>query len=212
MPTLYYIMDPMCSWCYAFTQSMKSVRKQLPDEIELHYIMGGLAPDSDEPMAPDMQQYVQQAWQTIATRTGLPFNFDFWTHCQPRRSTYPACRAVLAAGLQGQDKIPLMIEAIQGAYYQQARNPSDKQTLITVAAEIGLDAQLFAAELVSPAVERILQENFQFKNSLGVQGFPTLVLQKDKQFYALTVGYVEADTILQQLEHVLALEPGQIGA
>ena len=66
--------------------------------IEVVYLLGGLAPDSDLPMPEQMKLTIAGYWQTIQDRVlGTQFNYDFWTKCQPRRSTYPSCRAVLAA-------------------------------------------------------------------------------------------------------------------
>jgi len=199
MTTLFYIMDPMCSWCYGFQSVINEVIETLPDGIEIRYVMGGLAPDSKAPMPEETQQYIQKIWRAIAERTGAEFNFDFWARCKPRRSTYPSCRAVLAAGRQGQAQMPVMIHAVQKAYYRQARNPSIDQTLIELAGEIDLDAAQFATDLNSSDVEQLLQADFNFRNHLGVQGFPTLVLKTDK-YYGLAIGYSEAEPILKRLE------------
>ena len=110
-------------------------------------IVGGLAPDSDQPMPAELQEKLPKAWRSIHELLGTEFNFDFWTECKPRRSTYPACRAVLAAGNQG--KYDEMIDAIQRAYYLRAMNPSDLETLEALAEELGLDAERFAAEIRS---------------------------------------------------------------
>ena len=203
MTALYYFVDPMCSWCYGFSQEMQEVIRQLPNEISLHYIMGGLAPDSDRPMPDEMKQYIQGHWQTVAARTGAQFNFDFWTECEPRRSTYPSCRAVLAASLQGKEHVPVMLKTIQQAYYQQARNPADDSTLIELAGKIGLDRDRFSDELNSPAVEQLLNDGFMFKHRLGVQGFPTLIMEKDDKYYALTIGYTKAEIVLERLDMVM---------
>jgi len=205
MPTLklHYILDPMCSWCYGFSRTMDTVLSQLPDNISLHYVMGGLAPDSNEPMPQEMQQYVQNAWKAVSKRTGAEVNFDFWTRCRPKRSTYPSCRAVIAAGLQNREQIPAMIKAIQTAYYRQARNPSNNDTLIQLAGEIGLNPDQFTADLTSNRVEHLLLADFNFKNRLGVQGFPTLILEKEEKFYALTIGYAEPEIILERLKIVM---------
>ncbi len=205
MPTLklHYILDPMCSWCYGFSRTMDTVLSQLPDNISLHYVMGGLAPDSNEPMPQEMQQYVQNAWKAVSKRTGAEVNFDFWTRGRPKRSTYPSCRAVIAAGLQNREQIPAMIKAIQTAYYRQARNPSNNDTLIQLAGEIGLNPDQFTADLTSNRVEHLLLADFNFKNRLGVQGFPTLILEKEEKFYALTIGYAEPEIILERLKIVM---------
>ena len=34
---------------------------------------------------------------------GTKFNYDFWTLCEPKRSTYPSCRAVICAKNQNPD-------------------------------------------------------------------------------------------------------------
>ena len=92
-------------------------------------MLGGLAKDSDEPMPTQTRSYVIENWRRIEqTVPGTVFNYDFWQSCQPRRSTYPACRAVIAARQQGDpaDKLDrAMAEAIQDAYYRRARNLSD---------------------------------------------------------------------------------------
>jgi len=95
------------------------------------------------------------AWREVAATTGARFNWEFWDKCQPRRSTYPACRAALAAGLQG--VLPEMFAALQRAYYAEARNPSDADTHLALAGELGLDLARFSTDLVSSRVENMLQ-------------------------------------------------------
>lgn len=97
---LYYVMDPMCSWCYAFRPVFQALLNKLPLNITIEYVMGGLAADSTEPMPQETREYVQSQWRLIEEQTSVNLNWDFWKNCQPRRSTYPACRAVIAAGQQ----------------------------------------------------------------------------------------------------------------
>ena len=127
MATLYFYHDPMCSWCWGYRSVSDQIFAALPDNVELVKIVGGLAPDSNEPMPESLRQKLPMVWQEIHDLLGTEFNFDFWTQCEPRRSTYPACRAVLAAGEQ--DRYDDMSDAIQRAYYLRAMNPSDVDTL-----------------------------------------------------------------------------------
>ncbi|MCJ8272080.1 MAG: DsbA family protein, partial [Psychrosphaera sp.] len=94
-PILYYVYDPMCSWCWGYRPAWQALKEQLEPVVDIQYRVGGLAPDSDLPMPADMQTFLQGVWHKINAQLGTQFNHDFWTHCQPRRSTYPACRAVL---------------------------------------------------------------------------------------------------------------------
>jgi len=187
---LVYVLDPMCSWCWGFRAELQKFTDALGDH-EVTYVMGGLAKDSDEPMPDEMRDYVQNAWRAVAARTGAEFNHAFWTTCRPRRSTYPACRAVLAAGLQ--DAKDSMIEAIQSAYYLEARNPSDDDTLSELAGEIGLDRHRFAVDVTSPAVTDLLRDDLGLRRELGVTRFPTLLLQRSEGCHVLAAGYATAD-------------------
>ena len=139
----------MCSWCWAFRLSLNTLIEELPKEINIIRLLGGLAPDSDLPMPENTREYVLQNWRAIEKQVPeTKFNYDFWEKCKPRRSTYPACRAVIAARKQKDVFDTAMTLAIQEAYYLEARNPSDYETLINLAEEIGADKNKFSKDAV----------------------------------------------------------------
>ncbi len=199
---LYYVLDPMCSWCWGFKASFAQLLELLPHDIAIRYVMGGLAVDSDQPMPEETRAYVQQAWRDVHARTGAEFNHDFWTNCQPRRSTYPACRAVIAAGLQNPAIIPHMIEGIQRAYYLQASNPSDLDTLLDVAMEAGLDRAQFEQDINSEHTASLLQEDFALRRKLGVRSFPSVLIEIDDEVHWVANGCLTIEQMLTNLQQV----------
>jgi len=70
-----------------------------------------------------------------------------------------------------------MFEAIQRAYYTEARNPSLVETLIELAGEIGLDGQAFASDLQAAETESRLQADFDLRRRLQATAFPSLILE-----------------------------------
>ena len=203
MPKLYYVHDPMCSWCWAFSPVLHQVLNQLSEEIEVQYVVGGLAPDSQEPMDEATQMMIQHHWQTIIQRVpGTQFNFDFWSLNTPKRSTYPACRAVLAAKAQNPEKEDTMILAIQQAYYLHAQNPSNDDTLILCAESIGLNTQQFKRDLgAQDTHERLLREIAQAR-SMPIRGFPSLVLEQNGSLIPVSIDYRSAEPILNYIATV----------
>ena len=198
--TLYHVHDPMCSWCYAFRPVWQEISKNLPEDVELQYVLGGLAPDSDAPMPEEMQNMLIGTWQRITqTVPGTTFNFDFWKNNQPRRSTYPSCRAVLATRLQDPEKERAVIRGIQDAYYQRAMNPSDDSTLTQVAKENGLDPERFAADLQSEETHQALLDELRFARSIGGDSFPSLIMQEGEQLRLIMLSYTDAAHILKQI-------------
>jgi len=200
--TLIYVMDPMCSWCYAFQPQLKELLSRLKPGIKVLCYMGGLAPDSDEPMPKELQQGIQQTWHTIEERTGTPFNHEFWTLCHPRRSTYPACRAVISAELLESGAGMKMVEAIQQGYYQEARNPSNLDTLISFAEQTGLNREEFVRQLQSQETEDILMDDLSYCQQYNVTGFPFLALKSKGSIEPICIGYCDQPTLLARASSI----------
>jgi len=197
---LYYIHDPMCSWCWGFNKTWEKVSDSLPSTINVEYILGGLAPDSSEIMTFEMRQYIQKNWQKIQQAIpGTQFNYYFWENCTPMRSTYPACRAVIAVKNQNPNLEKSMIKLIQQAYYLAAKNPSEDSTLISLAKTLDLDVAQFTQALNAESTQQQLLEGIALMQSLGVSSFPSLVLKTDSALKPINIDYNNADFILAQI-------------
>lgn len=205
---LYYLHDPMCSWCWGYRPVWQALQNALPAHIEVEYVAGGLAPDSDEPMPLAQQQMIQGHWQTIEEKLGTVFNFDFWQKNVPRRSTYNACRAAIAADKQGFQQA--MIMAIQQAYYLRALNPSDLDVLISLAKELNhqnnirFELSSFIKDLSSDGINQELNRQINLAKRLSQQGFPSLVLEINGVPQQIAVDYADYQHTLNAIINTLA--------
>ncbi|MCP3849445.1 MAG: DsbA family protein [Gammaproteobacteria bacterium] len=212
--TLHYIHDPMCSWCYAFKNTLLQLCQELPEGVEFSPLLGGLATDTEASMPAQMRQQIQATWELIEQKVpGVQFNFDFWNNWQktrPRRATYPACRAVIAAhhfDNNEDDSYEIsMINAIQTAYYRKALNPSDDKVLIQLANEIGLEQSLFQSELKAHKTYETLKEQMNQSRKMNVHSYPSLVLQIEQNFWPIDIDYLSATPILKKINTLLKFE------
>jgi putative protein-disulfide isomerase len=201
---LYYIHDPMCAWCWGYQPTLIKLAHSLnkgPLKLDLIRILGGLAPDTDSPMPNSMREQIMSYWQHIHNKLGTEFNFDFWTQNTPRRATYAACRAVLVARQFNREQA--LILAIQKAYYLRALNPSDDHVLATLATEVGLDRDLFLAQLNAQNTQNLLNTEIAFARSIGGNSFPSWVLIKDQQPYTIAVDYDDHINTLSKIHSLL---------
>lgn len=202
---LIYVYDPMCSWCYAFNSSLQELQKDLPSTIRFSYLLGGLAPDSTEPMSVDLQNTIQQAWQRIEkTVPNIQFNYDFWLLNTAVRSTYPACRAILAARKQGAKFEIKLLHAIQTAYYQKAKNPSLQETLQACATEVGLNTDMFLRDFNNSAINNELLKEIEFVRNMGVVSYPSLRLLCDDKQFPIAVDYLNHRTMIDEISSFLS--------
>lgn len=198
---LVYVHDPMCSWCFGFSQTHDVIMRELAGKIPVHRLLGGLAADTEDAMPQAMQSKLQQVWQQIEqVIPGTQFNYDFWKSCQPRRATYPACRAVIAARCQGEHFDPIMTDAIQQAYYRNARNPSDNDTLVSLAQEIKLDAKQFEVDLMSEQVHQQLLDEIHAARAIGINSYPSLAVVSGKTVRHIDLAYNDPEAMLKQID------------
>jgi putative protein-disulfide isomerase len=197
----YYVHDPMCSWCWAYRPVWQDFEKALTEIVSIYYLVGGLAPDTDAAMPQKQQDDIKAIWRHIQTTLGTPFNFDFWTKSTPRRSTYPACRAVIAARWQHAERA--MIQAVQEAYYQRALNPSDTAVHLQLASELGLDVDQYQHDLNSQRLAQTFQHELALAHRLPIQGFPSMVLVHQQRAYEVPLDYQDFATGLAFVEGIL---------
>lgn len=205
---LIYCYDPMCSWCWGFAPTWERLKTALAPvaetgELTIKPILGGLAVDSDEPMPMEMQEMLEATWASITARLGTEFNHAFWRNCQPRRSTYPACRACLVArdnGLEAE-----MYKQIQHAYYLQAKNPSDIDTLADCAERLGLSSDAFIAAMIETKASGRLEKELQQARQMRLNSFPSFALLLNDRLTPIQLDYLNYDSMLAQIEHLLTL-------
>ncbi|GAL16296.1 thioredoxin [Vibrio astriarenae] len=55
----------MCSWCWGFKPTWKKLEQKLQNYVEVKYVVGGLAPDTLEPMPMQMREQIATYWHKI---------------------------------------------------------------------------------------------------------------------------------------------------
>ena len=194
----------MCSWCWGFRPNFLALCERLPEQVAVSLLLGGLAQDSDQPMPAQLQSKLQDTWRRIQTRIpDTRFNFDFWDKCRPRRSTWPACRAVIAARRLAPALESDMILAIQHAYYLEARNPSDTSTLVSLAVDLGLDQTDFESLLDAPDTRDALQREIGQARQMGADSFPSLRLQIGESIWPVALDYTRSGPMLDSIRALL---------
>jgi predicted DsbA family dithiol-disulfide isomerase len=89
-----YFTDPYCPWSWAAEPALR--RLQSAFDIEVRYVMAGLARDVDAPRARELALATLDA----AAEAGVPADARLWLR-DPPASTYPASIAVHAVAEQG---------------------------------------------------------------------------------------------------------------
>ncbi len=183
------VSDLVCPWCWVGLRRLKGAIALVPElEVEILFRPFELDPTipaggtdykaymkarfgSDQ--SKDRANQMRDALIQYGEEEGIPFAFDKITW---RPNSFNAHRLVRWA--QGQDLGLEAKEALFEAYFSKGQDIGDHETLVTIAAKIGLDANLVSDLLAGDAdVDNTRQEQNLFRQ-MGISGVPTYIAHR----------------------------------
>ncbi len=185
MLTVDVISDVICPWCFIGKRRLEKAVAALAGR---HEVRVRWHPFELNPQMPkdgmDRRAYRMAkfgSWErsqaldaqvaAAGAQEGIVFAFD-----KMRRTpnTLDAHRLIRLAGREGvQDAV---VEALFKAYFTEGRDISDRQTLLDVVAEAGLDRDRAAAELDGDESLAAIRAEEEQAHRLGVQGVPFFIV------------------------------------
>jgi len=183
------VSDLVCPWCWVGLRRLKGAMAMVP-ELDVEILFRPFELDPTIPAGgTDYKAYMKQRFGSDQSKDranqmrdaliqygeeeGIPFDFDKITR---RPNSFNAHRLVRWA--QGQNLGLAAKEALFEAYFSKGQDIGDHETLVTIAAKIGLDANLVADLLAGDAdVERTRQEQNLFRQ-MGISGVPTYIAHR----------------------------------
>ncbi len=211
-PTVRYVGDPMCSWCWGISPALK----ELANYCDSHHLnftihVGGLRPSGGDAWNPQIKAFLRHEWETIQHRTGQPFGFSVLDKAEFNYDTEPACRAVVAISLLLQHRsnssqvILTFFSGIQRQFYVDGADPKQAEFYRDLCAEAGVSFEEFLHVFQSNHAKAATIQEFQRCRSWGVCGFPSILLEADGGMTLLASGYTTISALIEKIELSLSV-------
>ncbi len=204
-----YFTDALCGWCFGFSPVVAQLQATYQDRIAFDVISGGLFLDERAGLINDVAPHIKAgAYKQVEARTGVKFGERFLTEgvakgAMTLNSRPPAAAICIVKEHKPEQAIPF-VSTLLNAFYVDGMDSEDSDGYAALAAEIGLDAGQFSAEMQTPHYHQQAQAEFDFYRGYGVRGFPSLVLESGGQRYLLATGYAPFAQLAEQLDAFLA--------
>ena len=174
--------DPFCSWCWATEPALLTLRERYRDQIDIQFVQGGLIKDMtefyDQTNEIRTPAEVVPHWRMVSERSRQPIDERFWLEVDPHVSTWPACLATKAAGLQGKAVGDRYLRRLRRAVLTERAQINKESELLRLAREVqGLDSERFQVDLNGPEAARAFQEDLELCAAYGASGFPTMLFR-----------------------------------
>ena len=205
MPTLIYIADPMCSWCYGFGPELSALLESLPG-LQIEVVVGGLRAFNTIVMNDAMRDDLMIHWEKVHELSGLNMLDNAINQTDFIYDTEPACRAVVTARTLSADAALPVFHAIQQAFYAEGRDVTRGDILAEVACAALKEARIeqtpdnFLTLWSSAQMRQATLDDFNLVKNWKIDGFPMLILDRNGQLDMVTSGFARMPALVDQLQ------------
>lgn len=206
-----YVGDPMCSWCWGFAPVLDRMAEVY--EIPIRVIVGGLRPGPEsEEIDDQMALTLAHHWEQVAHASGQPFDHAFLNRRDGWRydTEVPAIAVVTMRELRSEDTLRFH-SRLQRAFYAEGIDITDPTVYPALLDGFDIDADKFMELLGSEEMKAMAWKDFSEARSLGIAGFPTLVVRDGDEYGIVTRGYLSADRLLPTLSDWLLTKYTEAG-
>ncbi|WP_339786274.1 DsbA family protein [uncultured Imperialibacter sp.] len=203
--TIIYIFDPLCGWCYGFSGTIVDLFNKRKDEFNFEVISGGMVTGTRIAPFSSMHGYISGAYKRVEEMTGAKFGEPYLNDLLPsdmQMNSEPPSRALVTFRSFLPDQVVPFAHALQKKQYLEGRDFADNTVYEELAAQFGLDPKAFIEKFESEEMKYQTTQDFQWSNSAGVKGFPTVVLKNDQGYYLVSNGFRPLDEVEKVIETI----------
>ena len=183
-----FVSDVVCPWCAIGLASLEQALERTRGEVEadIHFqpfeLNPQLGPEGEDIIEHLQHKYGMSAAEVAANQEAirqrgadLGFSFDM-ARRQRTYNTFDAHRLLHWAELEGRQRE--LKHALLRAYFSDGRDVSDRDTLVDIAAEVGLSADDARDVLASGRYADDVRTVEQFFVQQGIRGVPAVIIDR----------------------------------
>jgi putative protein-disulfide isomerase len=209
-PLLIYCYDAYCGWCYGFSPVMQKLWTSYNNRFDFEVLSGGMILPEQPVHIRATAAYIRKAYKDVETLTGVTFGPDYLWHIhQPEESDWypdsekPAIALCIFKAYHPGLQVPFAA-SLQYALHAEGRDLCDDEAYRHLLMQYDIPAAEFYEKLHSPLYREQAHNEFALVKQLQVNGYPSVLLQvSDAQFYLVSHGYVNDETLSKNLTAVL---------
>ncbi|QJD85649.1 DsbA family protein [Cohnella herbarum] len=205
---VYYVTDPICSHCWALDPVLRRFKEQYGHYFNFHTVMGGLLEKwGDEPVDPrngiSGPADVFGHWREVGEYSRMPIDGSLMLN-DPVQSSYPPSRVFKVIQQRCNDALAYdYLRRSREALFAFNRNIADESIMIDIVNQLGLDGEAIVKDAEQQTGQQLLNEDFTLARSLGVRGFPTIIMINEENKGLKIVGSRPFESYVEGLQQIL---------
>lgn len=208
---LYYVTDPLCSFCWAFEPTLRKFRYEYANYIDHDLtVMGGMI-ENWETYNGDGANGIQTAvdvaehWRKVGDFTRMPIDGRVWLD-EPIASSYPSSKVYQIIRRDFPDKADLFLRKLRERVMLHNQDISKSSVLAILLEDLGFDSRPVLSAAESFEGRSLLSSDLSLASALSATGFPTVVLVNEANQGVKIVGAQPYEGLVAALKQILRVE------
>ena len=210
-PSVRFVTDPMCSWCWGTTPHFEAAMQALEGRVAFDIVLGGINVHSTKPVGAYGRERLNTLWDEVTAVTGQVFS-----HQLPAGTVYNSLLPCLAAEAMrdARDAPPFgYTHRLQQRFFAEGVNVNDLETLLATAEEFDVPRARLRPLMDSEAVRQRTRWGFETARQYGTNALPSvLVSPEGAEFRLFAGGFVDGDQLTRDLRNWLTGLPRERAA
>jgi len=205
-PTLIYVTDPLCGWCYGFQPVLDKIMSRFSERLHFELMSGGLAISDPPEKISDGYAYLYNLIPDIEKITGRTFGDPFKILLEEGSYLYNSEPPSVAQTVMKQMQPQLAFDfskKMQSAFFKSGANLNKWDTYEQLLKDYEIDKSQFKKHFSSSEYRHKTYDEFARSRKCGANGFPALILKLGDEYGIITKGYRPFDTIESHLHYLL---------
>lgn len=165
--------DYLCPWCYIASIRFDGIKEEYRDQVSLRWLSYPLRREEQPGRRPNPRtaSHISRPQQEETSVIFKPWPLDK----DLPSSSLSALEAAKCAELQGEELARRFHLRLMKANFEESQDISQREVLLALAAEVGLEVKSFQRHLVSGQMRPKVLQEFERARSLNIFGIPTAV-------------------------------------
>lgn len=202
-PKFIYVMDPLCGWCYGFSPVIERIYEMYNHLMDFQLVVGGLMEGSRVGPLQEVAPYIEGAYPTVEAKCGVQFGelyFENIIHGNDILNSHPMNLILKSAQWLKPHRVFAAAKELQAAHFVSGIPCTHLNELCYAIERSGYAAESLIGGAHSQKAEEMLQADYQWVKSNGIQGFPCCIIETPSSMQMLSQGYLSFEELKQKIE------------
>ncbi len=206
-PSIIYVYDAICGWCYGFSPVMKSLFETYTDNFDFEVLSGGMMMGEREGTINDVAPYIKTAYKDVENTSGVVFGEAFLAELQKGDLFLSSEKPAIALSVFKSyfpEKAILFVHDLQSAIYINGLDLSKDDSYVYLAEKYQIPVDEFIKKLTQEEFKQAAYYDFALARQLQVTGYPAAFIRTGElKFHMIAKGYASLETMELRVQNVL---------